>query len=162
MSSVIILASLTLICLIVSFIFDKKQTLQALIKGLKMFMNLLPPFVTVLIFVSVLLSFTSNDFLVKWLGKDSGITGILTSAVIGSISLVPGFIAYPLGRILLNSGVDYSVIAVFLTTLMMVGIITLPIEKKYFGMKVAVLRNLLSFIGAVIVGVLVGALWGTL
>jgi len=38
----------------------------------------------------------------------------------------------------------------------MVGVLTLPLESKYFGWKVAVLRNVLSFIGAIIIGLIIG------
>jgi hypothetical protein len=68
----------------------------------------------------------------------------------------PGFIAFPLGAILVRSGVSYQVVAVFITTLMMVGILTLPLEAKYFGWRVSILRNALSFAGALLVGLLMG------
>jgi len=45
---------------------------------------------------------------------------------------------------------------VFITTLMMVGITTLPVESRYFGWKIALYRNGLSFIGALVVGLLMG------
>jgi len=38
----------------------------------------------------------------------------------------------------------------------MVGVLTLPIEFKYFGKKAAIMRNVLSFFGAIIVGLLIG------
>jgi uncharacterized membrane protein YraQ (UPF0718 family) len=94
--------------------------------------------------------------LIRWLGRNSGMTGISIAALTGSISLIPGFIAYPLAAILLKSGVSYGVLAVFITTLMMVGIVTLPLEAKYYGLKTALLRNGLSFLGALIIGILVG------
>ena len=103
--------------------------------------------------------FTPKEFLIKWLGKDSGALGMVIAAVIGSISLIPGFIAYPLGAILIQNGVTYSVIAVFITTLMMVGIVTLPLESKFFGWNAAITRNVLSFIGAIIIGISIGLLW---
>ena len=127
-----------------------------------MFLNLLPAFLTILILVSIVLFLIPKEVLIKWLGKESGFLGMIIAALVGSISLIPGFIAYPLGKILVNSGVTYSVIAIFITTLMMVGIITLPIEKKFFGLKSALIRNAFSFIGAIIVGVLIGLLWGIL
>ena len=46
--------------------------------------------------------------------------------------------------------------SVFITTLMMVGIMTLPLEAKYFGLKVSIIRNVLSFFGALLVGLLMG------
>ena len=40
--------------------------------------------------------------------------------------------------------------------LWLVGILTLPLEAKYFGWRVSILRNALSFAGALLVGLLMG------
>ena len=151
-----ILIVITSAALIISAISDYKKTLQGIKKGLKMFIGILPVILSVLLLVSMFLYIVPEKVLISWLGKNSGINGIAVAALIGSISLIPGIIAYPLSAILLKNGVSYHVLAVFITTLMMVGILTLPIEAKYFGMRTSILRNLLSFIGAVIVGVLIG------
>lgn len=162
MNSSIILGFITIILLTTSFIFDKKKSISGLKKGIMMFLNLLPTLITILIIISSLLYFIPNELLLKLFGKESGLKGMILAAIVGSISLIPGFIAYPLGNILIKQGVSYSVIAIFITTLMMVGIVTLPIEKKYFGIKVALIRNSLSFIGAIVIGLLIGTLWGLL
>ncbi|MBP7902537.1 MAG: hypothetical protein KA015_06955, partial [Spirochaetes bacterium] len=77
----------------------------------------------------------------------------------GSIALIPGFVAYPMAGVLVKNGVSYPVISVFITTLMMVGILTLPIEKKFFGWKVSITRNILSFIAAVAIGSAMALIW---
>jgi len=71
---------------------------------------------------------------------------MLIASVIGSVTLIPGFVAFPLAAGLLKSGAGYLQLAVFISTLMMVGVITLPVEMKYFGKKVAVLRNVYAYI----------------
>jgi len=152
----VFLISITLIAIIVSFLADRQKTYQGLLKGIRMFINILPALLNMLVFVSVLLYLVPNETIIRWLGKGSGIYGVAIAAVLGSISMIPGFIAFPLAGILRKGGVSYEVLAVFITTLMMVGVITLPLESKYFGIKVALLRNGLSFIGAVIIGILVG------
>ena len=53
---------------------------------------------------------------------------------------------------LVKTGVSFSVLSVFITTLKMVGILTIPIEAKFFGYKIAIIRNTLSFVGAILVG----------
>ena len=151
-----ILLSLTFIFLIISFFTDKNKTFTGIKKGIKMFLGLLPTILNVLILVSIFLYLVPKETLIKLLGKDSGITGVMIAAVLGSVSLIPGFVAYPLAAILLKSGATYSVVAVFITTLMMVGVLTLPLEAKYFGMKVSLIRNTLSFIGALIIGLIIG------
>ena len=151
-----ILLGLTFIFLVISFFTDRKKTFTGIKKGLKMFLGLLPTILNVLILVSIFLYLVPNETLIKLLGKNSGITGVMIAAVLGSVSLIPGFIAYPLAAILLKSGATYTVVAVFITTLMMVGVLTLPLEAKYFGMKVSLIRNALSFIGALVIGLIIG------
>lgn len=51
-----------------------------------------------------------------------------------------------------------SAIAAFVTTLVMVGVITAPLEMKFFGKKFTFWRNLLSFIFALIIALIMGAI----
>jgi uncharacterized membrane protein YraQ (UPF0718 family) len=150
------LLGLTFVSLILSLFFDKNKTILGVKKGIKMFIGLLPAILNVLILVSVFLYLVPKEALSNLLGKNSGVTGFVIAALLGSVSLIPMYITYPLAGILLKSGVSYRVLAVFITTLMMVGVLTLPLESKYFGWKVAVLRNVLSFIGAIIIGLIIG------
>lgn len=156
MTILLIIAGL---CLVVSFIADGKKTWFGIKKGLKMFLNISPIIISVLILVSIVLFLLPNEIIVKFLGKDSGISGYFFSAIIGSIALIPGFVAYPLAGLLVKTGVSYSVIAIFITTLMMVGILTLPIEMKFFGFKTVLIRNGLYFVGALIIGVFIGIIY---
>ncbi|OFX43945.1 MAG: hypothetical protein A2X03_16235 [Bacteroidetes bacterium GWA2_40_15] len=50
--------------------------------------------------------------LIKYMGEGSGLKGWLIAASLGSVALIPGFIAYPLCGILVKSGVAYTTIAV--------------------------------------------------
>lgn len=121
-----------------------------------MFKNIVIPFLNILILVSLLLYIIPPEMIVKYLGAGSGVIGFAIAAIIGSITLIPGFISYPIAAGLLNQGASYSTVAVFMTTLMMVGVVTLPLEIKYFGKKTAILRNALNFIVAIIIGILIG------
>ena len=150
MNSVLIF---TAVITIISFVFDKKKTVTGIKKGLIQFVRNLPTLLSVIMIISVVLYFVSDKFIMEYLGNDAGLYAYISAALIGSVSLLPGFIAYPLSGILVKTGVSLSVIAVFITTLHMVGMLTIPIESKYFGIKVTLLRNALSFIGALIVGI---------
>jgi uncharacterized membrane protein YraQ (UPF0718 family) len=150
------LALATAAALALSLLVDRGKTLAGLKKGARMFLGILPALLLVLVLVSIFLYLVPVRILTRWLGEGTGLRGIAIAALLGSISLIPGFIAFPLGAILVRSGVSYQVIAVFITTLMMVGILTLPLEARYFGLKASILRNTLSFIGALLVGLLMG------
>jgi uncharacterized membrane protein YraQ (UPF0718 family) len=143
---------LTIVLTAISFVFDRKKTFKGIKIGLKMFTKILPTLLSVIILVSVVLYFTSDEFLMNYLGEKAGLEAYAFAAVIGAVSIIPGFISYPLAGILVNAGVSYSVIAVFITTLKMVGVLTIPIEARFFGYKIAIIRNALAFVGAIIVG----------
>ncbi len=122
-----------------------------------MFLNLLPALLTVFFLVSLFVYLVPEKVIVEYLGAQSGPLGVITAALIGAISLIPGFVSFPLAGLLVSRGISYTVAAVFITSLMMVGTLTLPLEIKYFGKKAAIMRNALSFVGAVIIGLLIGA-----
>jgi uncharacterized membrane protein YraQ (UPF0718 family) len=82
------------------------------------------------------------------------------ASLFGSITIMPGFIAFPLSGILLNKGVPYMVLSAFTTTLMMVGILTYPVEKEYFGVKVTIIRNIISLFIALAVAMMTGIFFG--
>jgi len=146
-------------CLILSFIGDRKKTVMGLKKGATMFLRILPTILTVIIVVSILLYLIPEQKIALWFGEGSGIGGYIAAALLGSISLIQGFIAFPMAGVLVQSGVGYPVIAIFITTLLMVGIMTMPVEARYFGWRVALIRNSLAFVFALAVGVFMGFIW---
>jgi uncharacterized membrane protein YraQ (UPF0718 family) len=152
----IIFGSLTGVSLLLSYILDKDKTILGLKKGGKMLFNILHPFLNILILISIVLFFIPEHLIVQYLGANSGWLGFAIAAFIGSITLIPGFISYPLAATLLNQGATYAVVTVFMTTMMMVGVVTLPLEIRYFGKKAALLRNSLNLIAAILIGILVG------
>ncbi|MCO5381924.1 MAG: permease [Methanosarcina barkeri] len=147
---------MTGIILLLSFILDKEKTVLGLKKGGKMLFNIFHPFLNILILISIVFFFIPDSLIVHYLGVNSGWYGFGIAASIGSITLIPGFISYPLAATLLKQGATYAVVAVFMTTMMMVGVVTLPLETKYFGKKAAIARNVLNLIAAIIIGILMG------
>ena len=118
-------------------------------------------FLTMLVLVSIVLFLVPDKVISDYLGVASNkLVGVLLASFFGSITLMPGFIAYPLCGILLKKGVPYMVLSAFVTTLMMVGILTYPIEKEYFGIKVAIIRNVISLFIALVVAVMTGIFFG--
>ena len=57
-----------------------------------------------------------------------------------------------------DHGATTAVLAAFITTLLMVGVVTLPIEFRFFGRRIALWRNLLAFGGAVVVALVMTAI----
>lgn len=146
----------TVALLIFSFYKDINKTKMALKKAWKAFENILPEFLVVIMLVGVLLAVINPDVISNIIGTDSGWIGVAFAAVVGSITLIPGFVAFPTAAMLLEGGAGYMQIGAFVSTLMMVGVVTLPIEIKYFGKKMAIYRNIIAFIFSFIVAYIIG------
>jgi len=146
----------TALLLILSFIKDKAKTKKALKKAWKSLENILPQFLVVILMVGVLLTLMDSEMILRIIGADSGWLGVLLAAVVGAITLIPGFVAFPTAAMLLEGGAGYMQIAAFISTLMMVGVVTLPVEIKYFGKRLAVYRNLLAFGFSFLVAYVIG------
>ena len=144
----------------ISFYKDPGKTRQALAKTWKSIENILPQLLSVLLIIGLLLSVLNRDVISQLIGKDSGLSGMAVAAIVGSITLIPGFVAFPLAASLLEAGAGYGQIAMFVTTLMMVGVVTLPVETQFFGRKLAVRRNLMAFAFCLVVAWIIGGLMG--
>ncbi|NME36438.1 MULTISPECIES: permease [Fusobacterium] len=142
--------------LIFSFIKSKEKTKKALKKSWKSFENIMPQFLSIILLIGMMLAILTPEEISKILGDKSGIMGIIIGAIIGSITLIPGFVAFPLASALLHNGAGITQIAAFVSTLMMVGIVTIPVEITYFGKKVTIIRNLSAFIFSLIVAFIIG------
>src|SRR6056297_1691369 len=149
------------IALVISFFFNREKTKNALKIGWKKFNKILGTYLKLLIILSFIL-LISDEMIIKYLGGHIPIIGLLVGLIVGSITMMPGFIAYPLAGILVDKGVDYMVVAGFVTSLMMVGVLTFPVEKEYFGVKGTIYRNVVSVVIAIIIAISTGIFYGEL
>ena len=147
----------TLLC--ISLFFSPQKTWKGVQRGTKKLIKILPNYLKILVFLSLIMSFAEN-FIVQYLGGQNILLGSLLAIIVGSIVMMPGFIAYPLAGVLLTRGVNYTVIAGFIISLKMVGVVTYPIEKEYMGIKGTIYRNAASLVITVIITFLIGIYYG--
>ncbi|MCU9814085.1 permease [Paraclostridium sp. AKS73] len=147
---------LAIVLFIISIYKDKNKSKMAVRKAWKSFENILPQFITIIIVIGVALAFIDAQIISSIIGDSSGYFGVLTASIIGSITIIPSFVAFPLAKVLLENGAGVTQIAAFISTLMMVGIVTIPLESKYWGKKATIIRNILAFIFSVIVAAVMG------
>ncbi len=69
---------------------------------------------------------------------------------------MPAFIAFSLARSLVTLDAGIPQIAVLVSTLIMVGVVTMPMEIHYFGKRVTFTRNGLAYIASFLVAWVIG------
>lgn len=156
----IIFYGLSTVLLLFSFYKDKTKTKKALMKAWKSFENILPQMLGIITSVGIIIAFLNPERISTIIGGSSGWLGVVLAAAVGSITLIPGFVAFPTAAILLENGAGYMQLGAFISTLMMVGLMTTPVEIGYFGKKATILRNSFAFIFSFLVAFIIGKVVG--
>jgi uncharacterized membrane protein YraQ (UPF0718 family) len=149
---------LAIILTIISLIKDKKKTFAAMKKSKGMMGNMLGEIVAIVFLIGLILTFIPPETIKSVLGSANTLVSTVVSALVGSITLIPAFVAFPLVGSLIDAGASIVPAVAFLTTLTMVGIVTFPLEKKEFGTKFTLARNALSFGFAIAIALTMGVI----
>jgi len=150
-----VLFILAAVALIFSWRKDREKTGKALQIAKKQFFNLLPSMLGIISLIGLMLALVPREVISGFFGNNSPL-GILVIALIGSITLIPAFIGFPLGASLIAAGASVTAVACFLTTVLMVGIITAPMEMELFGKRFTIWRNATGFVAALVIGIIMG------
>lgn len=148
----------TLAFLVFSFAKDKVKTKQALIIAFGLGKGMLASILSIIFAIGFILTIIPPTEIAEFLSNQSNLLATIGGAILGTITLVPAFIAFPLVGTLVGAGVSVVPAMAFLTTLTMVGVVTFPLEKKEFGTKFTVVRNGLSFLFAIAIALVMGVL----
>jgi len=157
MKTVILINGLVIISLIISFSKDKMKTKKSLLIALKTLGKIAPSILSVILLIGIMYGLFS-DKIALFFGQENGVIGFVSIALFGSVIHMPALLAFPLAGSFLKEGASISAVAAFITTLTMIGIVTLPLEIKTMGKKFAIYRNAISFIIALIIAVLMGVI----
>lgn len=154
----VILWVVTVLFFILSLVKDSKKTFASTKMARNMMKNMIGEIIGILFLIGLILTFIPPQTIKSFMGSSNVVLTTIFSALIGTITLIPAFVAFPLAGSLVNSGASIVPVVAFLTTLTMVGFVTYPLEKREFGARFAISRNLLSFIAAIIIALVMGVL----
>lgn len=149
---------ITIIWFVISIVKDKKKTFNSIKMSSGMMKNMIGEIIGILFLIGLILTFIPPETIKQYLGQSNILLSTIIAALVGSITLIPAFVAFPLVGSLVNAGASIVPTVAFLTTLTMVGIVTFPLEKREFGLKFALNRNSLSMGFAIIIALLMGVI----
>ena len=154
----VVINFVAILLLIYTLVKDKKKKKKAVIKALVKFLNLLPMILIIIVMIGLIFGFIPPELIKTYLGSDRNILEVVAAALFGAITMIPSLVALPLAGSLVEAGASYTPVAAFITTLTMVGFVTLPVELKELGKKLTILRNVFAFLFAIIISLLIGVL----
>ncbi len=156
--TVIIINVIAIIGLVIAFIVSKEKAVETLKIAVKSFFKMLPMIFIIILSIGLLLGFVPPDQISRFVGEQSGMGGVLLIGLFGALMYIPALLSFPLAASFLDGGASITAVATFILTLTMVGTVTLPLEIRELGKKMALLRNGLSFIIALIIALIMGAI----
>jgi len=130
--------------LILSLLFRDKGALTWRVSWqyLKEMVFILP---AVMIIVGLFAVWVDRSMVVKYLGKESGLPGLLISVALGTLPTGPLYVAFPLAAMLLKKGARVANVLAFLCSWAALSIPAELMELRFMGWKFTLLRLALTF-----------------
>lgn len=141
-----------------SLLKDRRKTYASMKKSKGMMGKMMGDIVAILFAIGLILTLIPPESIRSLLGSSNTVFSTIVSAIVGSVTLIPAFVAFPLVGSFVDVGASIVPAVAFLTTLTMVGFVTFPLERKEFGLRFALTRNLLSFIFAILIALTMGVI----
>ncbi len=120
--------------------------------------SLAPLLVAIFALVGLFQEFLPPEMIESILGQGNQLVSLILGGLLGAVSLGPPLASYPIAGSLLASGAWPPAVAAFILSWISVGVVTMPFEAKVFSWRFALLRNGLTFVGALFSGLLLGGL----
>jgi len=145
-----------LILFIVSFSKNKEKSKQALKIAISKGIGLAPQLISLIAVIGIIFAFLPPELIKEFLGEDFSLIQVGAAALFGALMMIPSIIALPLAGSLIDAGASYTPVAAFITTLTMVGFVTIPVELKELGKKITIYRNSLALLFALLISFMIG------
>ncbi len=157
---VLIMVPAALVLLGWSVIKSKEKTKESLNVAKGMAIKIGGEIFGLLLLVALFFALIPDGAIQSLLGTGNAFLATLYGAGIGTLLILPKFVAIPMAADLMSQGAYLVVAAGFITTLTMVGFATSPVEIEHFGKKFTLVRNILSFIFAILIALGMAILLG--
>lgn len=144
-----------LVLLALTFLWDQNLGLKAVdtIKfSFKEMMMVLPP---IFILIGLLDVWVPSDTMVKFMGEDSGLTGILLSFFLGSAAAGPLYGAFPVAAVFMKKGVKFTNILIFIGAWSTTKLPMLLFELSSMGARFTLTRFIVNIFGIMIIAYIV-------
>jgi len=98
----------------------------------------------VMVILGLFVVFVPKETVVRYLGKASGIKGIILAIILGALPTGPLYIAFPMAAALLKKGAKISNIIVFLSAWACIKIPQEMVELQFLGVQFMISRLILT------------------
>ncbi len=137
------------------FLFRTDMGRAALLNASSYFMEMLLIMPPVFILMGLFAVWVPGEAIKKYLGKKSGLKGMILAFFLGTLPTGPLYAAFPVARGLYFKGISVLNLIIFLNTWAALKIPQLLVEVRFLGVSFTLMRFLLTVIFTVIMGIII-------
>lgn len=138
----------------------KGQHIMGMKIALNMVLQILPLLFFAFIVAGMIQVLLPRETIARWIGKESGLRGILIGTVAGGLSPGGPYVSLPIAAGLLRSGAGIGTMVAFLTGWSLWAVSRLPMEVGILGWRFTLIRIVSTFFFPPIAGWIAQVLFG--
>ena len=119
------------------------------------FIELIMILPAIMVIIGLFSVWVPKETVVKYLGKTSGIKGIIIAIALGMLPTGPLYIAFPMAAALLKKGAKISNIVIFISAWACIKLPQELVEIQFLGIQFTLLRLGLTVIFIIIMGIMI-------
>ena len=156
-TGLVYLVLITLIYLL-AFRKDAEKGRSSLAAARTTLVRMAPLLLAIFSMIGLFQEFVPPETIHTWLGADNHLLSLLNGGLIGAVAIGPPVAAFPIAGSLIETGAWPPAAAAFIVSWVSVGVVTMPVEAHVFGWRFTLWRNIITFVAALLIGLLIGGL----
>jgi uncharacterized membrane protein YraQ (UPF0718 family) len=150
----VLFAATLIVAAIILWIFPNRVSTAATTTW-NYFLEMIMILPAVMVIMGLFSVFVSKELVVKYMGKTSGIKGILLAIFFGMLPTGPLYVAFPLAVALRSKGASISNIVIFLSAWACIKLPQELVELQFLGVKFMAARLIFTVIFVAIMGIFI-------
>jgi len=143
---------------LIGFRRDPEKVRLSLLAARQTLLRMTPLLLAIFALIGLFNEFVPPDLIRNWLGAENQLLSLLNGGLVGAVAIGPPVAAFPIAASFIETGAWPPAAAAFIVSWVSVGIISLPVEAHVFGWRFAAWRNIITFVAALLIGLLIGGL----
>jgi len=139
------MAVLAISLIFIGYSKGQDQHLKGLKSALNMTVQILPLLVFAFIVAGMIQVLLPKELLSQWIGKDSGLRGILIGTVAGGLTPGGPYVSLPIVAGLLKAGAGVGIMVAYVTAWSLWAVARLPMDIGILGWKFSFIRLACTF-----------------
>ena len=141
----VVMIIIAVILLVVAYLQGDNLHILGLKKAGNMLLQVFPLLIAAFVIAGLVQVLIPREFIVKWLGQEAGLKGILFGTVAGGLTPGGPFVSFPIVASIYKSGAGIGTVVAYVTAWSLVAVGRLPYEISLISPKFAAIRLACTF-----------------